>query len=593
MKMANITNPVNLDGNVTSINESDLTEKSSLLLPQGEIQNRADSNQDCFSVKDSSFEFSGYSNVIPSGGEYSSEIGDPFNSVFYRVIPSENATHIHFFVEPIFKSIISVLEKEFHTPGAEINKFLLKTHVDGKRCHICVDRTDLTIVVTGPGHTCWKERNFRKMTLNMFKKFVDHTNASLTTNTEESVTPRATGKMDSSSTHQGDNTLPNEMIVINDSRASDIPLQQNITALIDKIHSLQRDMNTLRTEVNKLVIQASAKSQSSSKSVPNIRRTDQNSEAVYPGNVHSITVNDTTHVDLITTGENLQQTYTVSSDMRLTSTPIVPRPWSQVVENQQPKQSQPKPRQQTTFQPKPTTKKILLMGDSLISGINKNGLKEKVYKHGISGATIEEIEMYDLQNFSHIILYVGGNNASNKTDCEYFEEKYDQLICFIKEKNKDCKIVLVNSCLRGDADVSQINEIISELADQHEIMLVDAYKAFFNKKGQLAQNYHSSDKIHLSDSGVKRLVGTISNQLDIVDNYSRLVFTKRKLTTRGPTPHGQNRPTNHGRQINRKKSPCTKCGEVNHETKDCRHVAPLQCHNCGYFGHKSRRCQPQ
>ena len=196
--------------------------------------------------------------------------------------------------------------------------------------------------------------------------------------------------------------------------------------------------------------------------------------------------------------------------MRLTSTPIVPRPWSQVVENQQPKQSQPKPRQQTTFRPKPTTKKILLMGDSLISGINKNGLKEKVYKHGISGATIdtliEEIEMYDLQNFSHIILNVGGNNASNKTDCEYFEEKYDQLICFIKEKKKDCKIVLVNSCPRGDADVSQINEIISELADQHEIMLVDAYKAFFNKKGQLAQNYHSSDKIHLSDSGVKRLV---------------------------------------------------------------------------------------
>lgn len=597
--MATINNSEDLDRNVTSVNESELTEKSSLLLPQGEIQNSIGSNQDTINVEESSFEFSGYSNVIPSGGEYSSEIGDPFNSVFYHIIPSENATHIHFYVEPIFKSILSVLEKEFHTPGAEINKFLLKTHVDGKRCHIYVDRTDLTVVATGPGHACWKERNFRKMTLNMFKKFVDHTNASLTTNTIDNAAPRASGEIDSSRlTDQGDSTLGHERIVMNNSTASDPSLQQNITSLMDKIHSLQGEMNKLRTEVNKLVIQASDKAMSTSENVASISPTDQNSTTGNVGNGHSVNVIDSTdHEDLITRGENLQQTYTVSSDIRLTSTPIVPRPtWSQAVETQQPRQSQYRPRPQTESQPKPTTKKILLMGDSIISGINKNGLKDKVYKHGISGATIDtllqEIEVYDLQNFSHIILYIGGNNASNKTDCEYFEEKYDQLIYFIKERNKDCKIVLVNSCPRGDTDVSQINEAISGLADQHEIMLVDAYKAFFNKKRQLAENYYSWDKIHLSDSGVKRLVGTISHQLDIVDNYSRLVFNKRKQTMRGPTPHGQNRPTTQGWQSKGKKQPCSKCGESNHETKDCRHVAPLQCHKCGYFGHKSRRCQP-
>ena len=223
-------------------------------------------------------------------------------------------------------------------------------------------------------------------------------------------------------------------------------------------------------------------------------------------------------------------------------------------------------------------------------------MKDKVYKHGISGATVdtllEEIEVYDLQNFSHIILYIGGNNASNGTESEYFEEKYDQLICYIKERNEDCKILSVNSCPRGDTDVSPINDIISELAEQHELVLVDAYKAFYNKKRQLAQNYYSSDNIHLSDSGVKRLVGTISNQLDIVDNYSNLVFSGKKQKRRS-SQHGQNRPTtSRVQQPNGIKPPCAKCGERNHQTKDCRHATPLQCHNCGYYGHKSRRCQP-
>ena len=515
--VANSIDLIDLSENMTS-NESDLTEKSSLLLPQGENQNERNENEEMLTIDESSFEFSGYSSVTPSGGEYSSEIGDPFNSVFYRVIPSENATHIHFFVEPIFKNILSVLENEFNTPGEESKKFLLKTHVDGQRCHIYVDRGDLTITATGPSHVSWKERIFRKMTRNMFKKFVDQTNASLNNNTANNVTQTATGEADSStSMHQNDSSLPHGIQEMNNSRTIDPSPQQSITALMDKIHSLQGEINVLRTEVNKLVTKVTA-SHSTPDSVINVSQTDQNCNAVSDGNVHSDNMNNTTHEDLVTPEVNLQETYTVPNNMRLTSTPIMPRPtWSQVAETQQPMQSETNPRPRKTTQPKSTPKKILLMGDSIITGINRNGLKDKVYKHGISGATvdtlIEEIEVYDLQNFSHIILYIGGNNASNGTESEYFEEKYDQLICYIKESNKDCKILSVNSCPRGDTDVSPIKDIISELAEQHEIVLVDAYKAFYNKKRQLAQNYYSSDNIHLSDSGVKRLVGTGSAKI--------------------------------------------------------------------------------
>lgn len=302
------------------------------------------------------------------------------------------------------------------------------------------------------------------------------------------------------------------------------------------------------------------------------------------------------HIDLNKTdspqGENL----------RLTSTPG-PKPPHQPrrihqpasvssSQGQQATRSRPVPKPRNSILSKKSTKKILLIGDSLISGINKNGLKEHVYKHGIPGATIDsvlnEIAVYDLYQFSHTIIYVGGNNASNRTDIEYFEEKYEQLLLHIKQNSK-CKILLVNSCPRGDTDTSEVNEVIRGLSEHHEVELVDVHDAFFNKKGELIKRYYCGDAIHLSDSGVKRLVGTINSKINVVHNFSGCVFTNKR---RSRSVTGRMRQM-HSRQGQIAKTLCTKCGEENHETKDCKHAEQLKCHLCGYYGHKSRRCGNQ
>ena len=184
----------------TVFSGTQLSAKSQSLLPQGHTQDRRNSHSECTS-DESSFELSGFSNIMPSGSDYSLETGDPFNSVFYRVIPSAGSTHIHFYARPLFKTILSVLEKEFRTPGDDVSKFLLKTHIQGKKCHIHVDRSDLSIIATGPGHVTWKENIFRKMTLNMYKKFVDKTNSLVNSQADKSVEHKA-----SSSNHQEDNT---------------------------------------------------------------------------------------------------------------------------------------------------------------------------------------------------------------------------------------------------------------------------------------------------------------------------------------------------------------------------------------------------
>ena len=257
------------------------------------------------------------------------------------------------------------------------------------------------------------------------------------------------------------------------------------------------------------------------------------------------TENKITYEDSVTVEENglelnrcmLKETPSTPNNMRMTSTPI-PRTQSKSSKtslgtthnSQQATGSDTQFISRSSTQSADTSKKMLLIGDSLITGINKKGLKENIYKHAISGASTDtllaEIEVYNLHIFSHILIYVGGNNASDKTDKEYFEDRYDQLICHIEEHNKDCKIVLINSFPRRDADVSEVNDIISSLSNEHQIELADVNSAFFNKQKELIQNYYDGDKIHLSASGIKRLVGTVGQKINIVDNYSACVFGK-------------------------------------------------------------------
>lgn len=247
-------------------------------------------------------------------------------------------------------------------------------------------------------------------------------------------------------------------------------------------------------------------------------------------------------------------------------------------------------------------KKILLIGDSILNGINKQGLKDNIYKHGISGATIktllDEIEVYDLNQFSHVVIYVGGNNASKGTDIKQFEKLYVELLTHIQRKS-ECKIILVNSCPRGDVDTSAVNTVIRRLSSSYGTEFVDAYKAFHDKNYKLISKYLSDDSIHLSNPGIRRLLDMVNKQLDIVQDFSYCAFERQNNRRSNKRQHKPSSAQHirRGNLIypgqNGSQTPCTKCGETNHETKKCKHPEQIQCHQCGYYGHKARRCGPQ
>ena len=66
-----------------------------------------------------------------------------------------------------------------------------------------------------------------------------------------------------------------------------------------------------------------------------------------------------------------------------------------------------------------------MVGDSFFKDINPRGLKNGVRICSKRGAMIkhiwDEIAVFDLKSFSKIILCIGGNDASSKTDTDTFE----------------------------------------------------------------------------------------------------------------------------------------------------------------------------
>ena len=362
------------------------------------------------------------------------------------------------------------------------------------------------------------------------------------------------------------------------------------------ISTLQDQLTTLTTEVIRLQQQQAPERKASSKENPPTR-----SRTFSVSSLES----DTSRIQRVSL--NLQQ----SANTCIGQTPSIPRSKPKHKKrNNTTSQSNTKRNASQHSNEVPTAKKTLIIGDSIIKGINPKGLKNNVHCSGISGATVEtvheQIALYDLRNFSTIIVYVGGNNVSNGSNIEYVEEKYDQLLQYIKTANSALNIILCTVAPRKDCLVTELNEIIRSLSEEHGTKLVEMENYFCDSDGNPVFRYYGRDKIHLSLSGIRRLLDSIEKSVAntiLVDNFEACVFNRRKVKQRdqftyqrGPYSQTQQRSRNPGMSASQNKSTnqsCLKCGESNHSTFDCKHKTQIKCHSCGFLGHKQSRCPSQ
>lgn len=248
-----------------------------------------------------------------------------------------------------------------------------------------------------------------------------------------------------------------------------------------------------------------------------------------------------------------------------------------------------------------TASKTLLIGDSILSGINKKGLNRNIECHPIPGATVDnvmdKIKIFDLKCFENIIIYVAGNDAANikmASDLETIEEKYEQLLNLIRERSADSNIYLCSMCPRGDTSVKDVNDMIKRQSEYHQGTFIDVHRTFYNKHNQLKSHFYKPrDNIHLSASGTRGLLGAINRHVEIVDNFKKCAQGVFSSQTNQSSSNGKVQHRRYQTPSDNSSERCFKCGLTNHKTSQCFHKNQIQCFLCTFYGHKDTICWNQ
>ena len=96
-----------------------------------------------------------------------------------------------------------------------------------------------------------------------------------------------------------------------------------------------------------------------------------------------------------------------------------------------------------------------------------------------------------MKSFQALVVSVGGNDASSKTDIELFEEKYDEVISLVKTGNPNCELYMCNISPPGDADVRHYNTCIAQLAtywEKHKVTPIKESESFFYRRDGLPKS---------------------------------------------------------------------------------------------------------
>ena len=531
-----------------------------------------------------------------SSFETNRTIAGRFEGHLYHVLPVGMKVIIQFVLPVLFKDFMGLLENEFDKSSCTLNDtFSVTSHIQGRSVTIKVIETKRTIEVSGPGHKLWKEITFKRIANTLFTRFVQNFSIDLqssinTTNVQPQMTSTPMVIRPSTISEPAVPPVPPPET----SRLQGTPMEGQMAAILESlayhsrmITSLQEQLSNLTTEVLKLQQQPSVTKATSEENLPTTRaRTFSVLSVGSEPSSSEISDIDQSQVELNDQTPTLPKSKSRPKKLRVSKT-------------QGSQKSKPKSK---LSKAKSKTPKTLIIGDSILKGINPRGLKNYVHCSSISGAKVETVQekiaVYNMRNFTDVLIYVVGNDVSNGSNVEYIENKYDQLLQYIKNENGDINIVICTICPRRDADVTELNDIIKALSNEYGAKLVEM-EDYFCKDGNPVIRYYDTDQIHLSKSGTRRLLDRIEKSVEgliLVDNYESCAYGRRPANTRenrtsgGTGAHNQRQKSSLHGSRRQSRTSCVKCGETNHSTFQCKHKTQIKCHDCGFLGHKQSKC---
>ena len=492
-----------------------------------------------------------------------------YHDAFFDLTVTNEKCIIQFSSILLFNLLVNKMKSDFQLPE-DVHVYNFQTRKDKLKCAIMINTVSRRIEVSEAGYNVWRQEFIDKTVPFLLSQLVRQTNADL------GSTPDLEQEEEDDIV---DDTLDN-------------------AAVLAAIQKLSQQVDSLRKErrVNKPSYAAVAtaeptelclpkqfdRSSKDSVSKKQINRKNQGSSKA--GNNPMKQTHWTQSPYTKASSTNVQPTFaTVTS-----KGPTTPD-GNSVAQKIATPNNQREPERSSPKKIETVVKNVLLTGSSIISRVNEKGLKSNVHKHAIPGATIatltSELLLYDMKNFETVILYVGGNDVANGTDLELIEERYDKLLAQLKSSNPKIEVLVSKVAPRGDADVSQLNAIVERLASYHNAEVIDMFSAFHDQNGLLCTRYISNDSIHPSPSGIKRILGTVNQKVSVVKNFDMVVRVYNQDRRGFQTRRANKEPRMIANSLK-----CFKCGELNHETRQCRHRSPVTCWGCGFSGHKQQHC---
>lgn len=177
-----------------------------------------------------------------------------------------------------------------------------------------------------------------------------------------------------------------------------------------------------------------------------------------------------------------------------------------------------------------TPNRTLLIGDSILKGVQKRGLHDMVEICRSGGARIQDVmdkvRELDMTQYKNVVVYVGGNDASSGQPIPTIRTSLQRLVHILQQHQ--CHIYLCTACPRRDVDVTAYNSMVHQIQEETGVYCIDCYTPFVYGDGRPAGHYYVRDGIHLSVSGSKTLVYTINKTLGIIK--------QRRQRTQQPEP---------------------------------------------------------
>ena len=159
--------------------------------------------------------------------------------------------------------------------------------------------------------------------------------------------------------------------------------------------------------------------------------------------------------------------------------------------------------------------RTFLIGDSITKGIQARGMNNKTDINLCSGATIalfnDRLTEIGTNNYLDIVLYIGGNDASNGTSNDTLRAEIRKTTLSLQRKQ--CRVYLCTMCPRRDVDVRPFKNEIRELCRETGAVLIECDNAFIYCT--TVRHFYNNDGIHLNQYGTK-MVFNINKRLQIV-----------------------------------------------------------------------------